>query len=185
VIDAAKTKPFGFMPFYPGPGLGGHCIPIDPHYLSWKARQYNFEARFIDLAGNVNAGMPEFVVQLIIDALNSQRKSLNGARVHVIGVAYKRDVNDLRESPALDVLELLAQRGATVTYTDPYVPALKHVDLDLSSVDEKQMHVGVDCGVIITDHKVFDYGAMVNNFPLLVDTRNALKGVTRKHVFRL
>ena len=185
VIDAAKTKPFGFMPFYPGPGLGGHCIPIDPHYLSWKARQYNFEARFIDLAGNVNAGMPEFVVQLIIDALNSQRKSLNGARVHVIGVAYKRDVNDLRESPALDVLELLAKRGAIVSYTDPYVPEFKHVDLDLKTVDEKKMHEGIDCGVIITDHKVFDYHAMVNRFPLLVDTRNALKGVTRDHVFRL
>jgi UDP-N-acetyl-D-glucosamine dehydrogenase len=185
VIDAAKTKPFGFMPFYPGPGLGGHCIPIDPHYLSWKARQYNFEARFIDLAGNVNAGMPEFVVQIVIDALNSQRKSLNGARVHVIGVAYKRDVNDLRESPALDVLELLAQRGATVSYTDPYVPHFKHAHLDLKSVDEKKMHEGVDCGVIITDHKVFDYKAMVNNFPLLVDTRNALKGVTRKHLFKL
>jgi UDP-N-acetyl-D-glucosamine dehydrogenase len=185
VIDAAKTKPFGFMPFYPGPGLGGHCIPIDPHYLSWKARQYNFEARFIDLAGNVNAGMPEFVVQLIIDALNSQRKSLNGARVHIIGVAYKRDVNDLRESPALDVLELLAKRGAIVSYTDPYVPELRHAHLDLKTVDEKQMHEGVDCGVIVTDHKVFDYHAMVNRFPLLVDTRNALKGVTRDHVFRL
>jgi UDP-N-acetyl-D-glucosamine dehydrogenase len=185
VIDAAKTKPFGFMPFYPGPGLGGHCIPIDPHYLSWKARQYNFEARFIDLAGNVNAGMPEFVVQLIIDALNSQRKSLNGARVHIIGVAYKRDVNDLRESPALDVLELLAKRGAIVSYTDPYVPQLRHAHLDLKTVDEKKMHEGVDCGVIITDHKVFDYDAMVNRFPLLVDTRNALKGVTRDHVFRL
>jgi UDP-N-acetyl-D-glucosamine dehydrogenase len=185
VIDAAKTKPFGFMPFYPGPGLGGHCIPIDPHYLSWKARQYNFEARFIDLAGNVNAGMPEFVVQLIIDALNSQRKSLNGARVHIIGVAYKRDVNDLRESPALDVLELLAKRGAIVSYTDPYVPELRHAHLDLKTVDEKKMHEGVDCGVIITDHKVFDYHAMLNRFPLLVDTRNALKGVTRDHVFRL
>jgi UDP-N-acetyl-D-glucosamine dehydrogenase len=185
VIDAAKTKPFGFMPFYPGPGLGGHCIPIDPHYLSWKARQYNFEARFIDLAGNVNAGMPEFVVQLIIDALNSQRKSLNGARVHIIGVAYKRDVNDLRESPALDVLELLAKRGAIVSYTDPYVPELRHAHLDLKTVDEKKMHEGVDCGVIITDHKVFDYHAMLDRFPLLVDTRNALKGVTRDHVFRL
>src|SRR5262245_39649039 len=114
VIDAAKTKPFGFMPFYPGPGLGGHCIPIDPHYLSWKARQFNFEARFIELAGVINSGMPEFVVHRVIDALNSQKKALNGARVHVIGVAYKRDVNDLRESPALEVLELLAHRGATV-----------------------------------------------------------------------
>jgi UDP-N-acetyl-D-glucosamine dehydrogenase len=185
VIDAAKTKPFGFMPFYPGPGLGGHCIPIDPFYLSWKARQYNFEARFIELAGVVNGAMPEFVVQRIIDALNSQKKSLNGSRVHVVGVAYKRDVNDLRESPALEVLELLAHRGATVSYTDPYVPEFKHAHLDLKSVDEKKMHEGVDCGVIITDHKVFDYPAMIKNFKLLVDTRNALKGVTGEHIFRL
>ena len=185
VIDAAKTKPFGFMPFYPGPGLGGHCIPIDPHYLSWKARQYNFEARFIDLAGNINSAMPEFVVQRIIDALNAQKKSLNGSRVHIIGVAYKRDVNDLRESPALEIIALLAHRGAAVTYTDPYVPAFKHASLDLKTVAEAQMHKGVDCGVIVTDHKVFDYQAMVERFPLLVDTRNALKGVKRETVFRL
>jgi UDP-N-acetyl-D-glucosamine dehydrogenase len=185
VIDAAKTKPFGFMPFYPGPGLGGHCIPIDPFYLSWKAKQYNFEARFIELAGVVNGAMPEFVVQRVIDALNAQKKSLNGSRVHIIGVAYKRDVNDLRESPALEVLELLAHRGATVSYTDPYVPEFKHANLDLKSVDEKVMHEGVDCGVIITDHKVFDYDAMVRNFTVLVDTRNALKGVTRDNIFRL
>ncbi|MFA5908635.1 MAG: nucleotide sugar dehydrogenase [Vicinamibacterales bacterium] len=185
VIDAAKTKPFGFMPFYPGPGLGGHCIPIDPFYLSWKARQYNFEARFIELAGSVNGAMPEFVVQRIIDALNSTKKSLNGSHVHIIGVAYKRDVNDLRESPALEVLELLAHRGATVSYTDPYVPAFKHASLDLQSVDEATAHVGVDCGVIITDHKVFDYAKMVQNFPLLVDTRNALKGVAGPKIFRL
>ena len=185
VIDAAKTKPFGFMPFYPGPGLGGHCIPIDPFYLSWKARQFNFEARFIELAGVVNGAMPEFVVQRIIDALNSQRKSLNGSRVHVIGVAYKRDVNDLRESPALEILELLAARGATVSYTDPYVPNFKHGHLDLKSVDEKSMHENVDCGVIITDHKVFDYAAIVNRFPLVVDTRNALKGHDAPNIFRL
>ena len=125
VIDAATTKPFGFMPFYPGPGLGGHCIPIDPFYLSWKARQFNFEARFIELAGSVNGAMPEFVVQRVIDALNSQKKSLNGSHVHILGVAYKRDVNDVRESPALDVLELLAHRGADVSYTDPYVPGVQ------------------------------------------------------------
>jgi UDP-N-acetyl-D-glucosamine dehydrogenase len=185
VIDAAKTKPFGFMPFYPGPGLGGHCIPIDPHYLSWKARQYNFEARFIELAGVINSGMPEFVVHRVQDALNSQKKSLNGARVHVIGVAYKRDVNDLRESPALEILELLDKGGATVSYTDPYFPSFKHGHLDLKSIDESKMHDGVDCGVIVTDHKAFDYPAMVKNFKLLVDTRNALKGVTAPHVFKL
>ena len=185
VIDAAKTKPFGFMPFYPGPGLGGHCIPIDPFYLSWKARQFNFEARFIELAGSVNGSMPEFVVQRIIDALNSHKKSLNGSRVHILGVAYKRDVNDLRESPALEVAELLAHRGATVSYTDPYVPAFKHASLDLQSVSEAEAHRGVDCAVIITDHKAFDYSSMVERFPLIVDTRNALKGVRRESVFRL
>ena len=185
VIDAAKTKPFGFMPFYPGPGLGGHCIPIDPHYLSWKARQYNFEARFIELAGVINSSMPEFVVRRVSDALNSQKKALNGSRVHVIGVAYKRDVNDLRESPALEILELLDKAGAIVSYTDPYFPSFKHGHLDLKSIDEKKMHDGMDCGVIVTDHKVFNYDAMVGNFKLLVDTRNALKGITRDHVFKL
>jgi len=185
VIDAAKTKPFGFMPFYPGPGLGGHCIPIDPHYLSWKARQFNFEARFIELAGAINSGMPEFVVRRVVDALNSQKKALNGSRVHVIGVAYKRDVNDLRESPALEVLELLDRGGATVSYTDPYFPNFKHAHLDLKSVDEKAMHHGVDCAVIVTDHKAFDYKAMVKNFGLVVDTRNALKGVQGDNIFRL
>src|ERR671913_664389 len=184
VIDAAKTKPFGFMPFYPGPGLGGHCIPIDPHYLSWKARQYNFEARFIELAGVINSSMPEFVVHRVADALNSQKKALNGSRVHVIGVAYKRDVNDLRESPALEILELLDRAGAIVSYTDPYFPSFKHAHFDLKSVDEKAMHDGIDCGVIVTDHKAFDYQAMVRHFKLLVDTRNALKGVTRDSIFR-
>jgi UDP-N-acetyl-D-glucosamine dehydrogenase len=185
VIEAAKTKPFGFMPFYPGPGLGGHCIPIDPHYLSWKARQYNFEARFIDLAGVVNGAMPEFVVQRVIDALNTQRKSLNGSRVHIMGVAYKRDVNDLRESPALEILELLHHRGASVSYTDPYVPAFKHAGLDLKSVPEAKAHVGVDAGVIVTDHAAFNYPAMAERFPLLVDTRNALKGFKKDTIFRL
>jgi UDP-N-acetyl-D-glucosamine dehydrogenase len=185
VIEAAKTKPFGFMPFYPGPGLGGHCIPIDPHYLSWKARQYNFEARFIDLAGVVNGAMPEFVVQRVIDALNTQRKSLNGSRVHIMGVAYKRDVNDLRESPALEILELLHHRGASLSYTDPYVPALKHAGLDLTSVPEAKAHTGADVGVIVTDHAAFNYPAMAERFPLLVDTRNALKGLKKDTIFRL
>ena len=129
--------------------------------------------------------MPEFVVQRIIDALNSHKKSLNGSRVHILGVAYKREVNDLRESPALEVAELLAHRGATVSYTDPYVPAFKHASLDLQSVSEAEAHRGVDCAVIITDHKAFDYSSMVERFPLIVDTRNALKGVRRESVFRL
>ena len=185
VIDAAGTKPFGFMPFYPGPGLGGHCIPIDPFYLSWKARQSGFEARFIELAGHVNGAMPEYVVDRVAEALNSNRRSLNGSRVHVFGIAYKRDVNDMRESPALDVLELMKRRGAEVSYSDPYVPELRHGNLDLRSVPEAAAAAGADCGVIITDHQVFNYPKMVEDFPLMVDTRNALKGQSSKKIFRL
>jgi UDP-N-acetyl-D-glucosamine dehydrogenase len=185
VIDAAKTKPFGFMPFYPGPGLGGHCIPIDPFYLSWKARQSGFEARFIELAGHVNGAMPEYVVERTAEALNSARKALNGSHVHVFGVAYKRDVNDMRESPALDIMELLKRRGATVTYTDPYVPVLQHGTLDLTSVEEEHAANGADCALIITDHKVFDYNRIAKTFPLVVDTRNALKNNHKAHIFRL
>jgi UDP-N-acetyl-D-glucosamine dehydrogenase len=185
VMDAAKTKPFGFMPFYPGPGLGGHCIPIDPYYLSWKARQSGFECRFIELAGHVNGSMPAYVVERVSEALNSCRKAINGARIHVFGVAYKRDVSDLRESPALDVLELLHHRGAELSYTDPYVPRLHHSDLCLDAVAEADAADGVDCAVICTDHQVFDYAAMTKQFPLIVDTRNALKGVPGNHIFRL
>jgi UDP-N-acetyl-D-glucosamine dehydrogenase len=183
VIEAAKTKPFGFMPFYPGPGLGGHCIPIDPFYLSWKARQSGFEARFIELAGHVNSAMPEYVVTRVAEALNSQRKAINGSRVHVLGVAYKRDVNDLRESPALDIIDMLAARGAQVTYSDPYVPSFEHAHLGLKSIDPKNVHA--DCAVIVTDHKVFNYGDVVERFPLIVDTRNALKGNRSPKIFRL
>jgi UDP-N-acetyl-D-glucosamine dehydrogenase len=175
VIDAAKTKPFGFMPFYPGPGLGGHCIPVDPHYLSWKARENGFECRFIELAGHVNASMPEYVVQRIVDALNSVRKPLNGSRVHLFGVAYKRDVGDLRESPALDILELLARRGARISYTDPYVLRLTHAGHTLESVPfERAVEGDCDCAVIATDHSAFDY-ARIGAMRLIVDTRNALK----------
>jgi UDP-N-acetyl-D-glucosamine dehydrogenase len=185
VIDAAKTKPFGFMPFYPGPGLGGHCIPIDPFYLSWKARQSGFEARFIELAGVVNSGMPEYVVERVSEALNSARKAINGSRIHIFGVAYKRDVNDLRESPALDIIELLGRRGGEVSYTDPYIPEFKHAHLDLKSVAADAAMKACDCAVIITDHKVFDYNGIVEGAPLIVDTRNALKGVASDKIFRL
>jgi UDP-N-acetyl-D-glucosamine dehydrogenase len=185
VIDAASTKPFGFMPFYPGPGLGGHCIPIDPYYLSWKARQTGFECRFIELAGHVNASMPTYVVERIGEALNTVRKAINGSRVHLFGVAYKKDVSDMRESPALDVLELLHRRGAVLSYTDPYVPRLRHADLDLCSVPESQAGDGIDCAVICTNHSVFDYASIARRFPLVVDTRNALKGVNGDTVFRL
>jgi len=186
VIDAAKTKPFGFMPFYPGPGLGGHCIPIDPFYLSWKAKQSGFEARFIELAGQVNGSMPEYVVTRVADALNSARKSVNGAYVHVLGVAYKRDIDDMRESPALDVIELLKRKGARVSYTDPYVPVLHHGPVNLSSISiEDALKAGADCAVIITDHATFDYAAIAAKFPLIVDSRNALKGLKSPNVFPL
>jgi len=185
VIDAASTKPFGFMPFYPGPGLGGHCIPIDPYYLSWKARQTGFECRFIELAGHINASMPTFVVERIGEALNTVRKSINGSRVHLFGVAYKKDVSDMRESPALDILELLHRRGAVLSYSDPHVPKLRHADLNLCSVPESQAADGIDCAVICTNHSVFDYPSIAKRFPLVVDTRNALKGVNGDNVFRL
>jgi UDP-N-acetyl-D-glucosamine dehydrogenase len=186
VIDAAKTKPFGFMPFYPGPGLGGHCIPIDPYYLSWKARQSGFECRFIELAGQVNGSMPEYVVNRVGEALNAHKKPLNGSRVHVLGIAYKRDIDDVRESPALDVIELLQRRGAIVTYSDPYVPEVDHGHHQFKGISISQaLAAGSDCAVIVTDHKAFDYPAIVKSFPLVVDTRNALKGIRSDKIFTL
>ena len=185
VIDAAGTKPFGFMPFYPGPGLGGHCIPIDPFYLSWKARQSGFECRFIELAGHVNSSMPAFVVDRIGEALNTKKKAINGSRIHILGVAYKKDVSDMRESPALDVIELLHRRGASVTYSDPFVPVLQHGDVDMKAVPENSDGSGVDCAVICTNHRAFNYPGIVSRYPLIVDTRNALKGIQADHVFRL
>jgi UDP-N-acetyl-D-glucosamine dehydrogenase len=185
VIDAARTKPFGFMPFYPGPGLGGHCIPIDPFYLSWKARQSGFECRFIELAGHVNGSMPGYVVDRISEALNTRKKAINGARIHLFGVAYKKDVSDLRESPALDIIELLHRRGAELSYTDPYVPELHHGDLCLKTVSEDRIGSDIDCAVICTDHRIFDYAAMPRRFPVIVDTRNALKGHDAENIFRL
>ncbi|MCU1384174.1 MAG: UDP-N-acetyl-D-glucosamine dehydrogenase [Acidobacteria bacterium] len=186
VIDAAKTKPFGFMPFYPGPGLGGHCIPIDPFYLSWKARQSGFECRFIELAGQVNGAMPEYVVQLITEALNSKKKALNGSRVHLFGMAYKPNVGDVRESPALDILELLTRQGAVVSYTDPYVATLAHGAETLQSIAERDaLAAAHDCYVVCTNHDAFDYAAIVNGAGLIVDTRNALKSHTGAAIFRL
>src|SRR5687767_3414457 len=184
VIDAAKTKPFGFMPFYPGPGLGGHCIPIDPFYLSWKAKQNGFECLFIEPAGHVNGSMPEYVVERIGEALNTKKKAFNGARIHLFGIAYKKDVSDMRESPALDILQLLHRRGAELSYTDPHVPALKEGDLCLQSVAEDEVD-GIDCAVICTDHRAFNYATMPKRFPLVVDTRNALKGNDAPNIFRL
>ena len=185
VIDAAATKPFGFMPFYPGPGLGGHCIPIDPFYLSWKTRQAGFEARFIELAGYINTEMPHFVVDKIQSALNDRTKPLRGSHVHILGVAYKRDIDDLRESPALDVIELLKRRGARITYSDPFIERLTSGTEELCAGPAETMARAADCVVIITDHKGFDYRALVENARLIVDTRNALKGFKSEKIVRL
>jgi UDP-N-acetyl-D-glucosamine dehydrogenase len=189
VVRAAATKPFGFMPFYPGPGLGGHCIPIDPFYLSWKARQSGFECRFIELAGAVNGSMPHYVVSLITDALNSIQRPLNGSRVLVAGVAYKRDVDDIRESPSLDLLGLLQTRGAVLSYTDPHVPTLAgrtwQSALDLKHVDLTGVPSGYyDCVVVVTDHSQFDYDQVQRVGKVVVDTRNAIKK-PQPHVVRL
>ena len=189
VVNAAKTKPFGFMPFYPGPGLGGNCIPVDPFYLSWKAKQFGFDARFIELAGHINGAMPHFVVDKIRDGLNAQKKSVNGSRVLVAGITYKRDIDDMRESPALDVMHLLQKLGAEVVYADPYVPVLpadawsggselKSIPLDRTAL------AGADCVVIVTDHRVFDYDEIVHASKLVIDTRNATT-IRAPHVVRL
>jgi UDP-N-acetyl-D-glucosamine dehydrogenase len=188
VIDAAKTKPFGFMPFYPGPGLGGHCIPIDPFYLSWKARQFGFESRFIELAGHINGGMPRYVVDRVGEALNSVAKPIKGSKVHLFGMAYKPDVTDYRESPAIDVADLLERRGAIVTYSDHFVPSMpaEHGHKPRTEVPfDKALADGFDIGVITTNHKTFDYDTLVAKSPLILDTRNALKGRPGAHIFRL
>lgn len=185
VIDAAATKPFGFMPFYPGPGLGGHCIPIDPFYLSWKTKQAGIEARFIELAGYINGQMPHFVVDKIQDALNDHSKPLKGSHVHVLGAAYKRDIDDVRESPALDIILLLERRGSRVTYSDPFVPSLKLDGHDLKAQDPIAMAAEADCVVVVTDHSSFDYAAIVDQAELIVDTRNALKKFSSPKVVRL
>ena len=185
VIDAAATKPFGFMPFYPGPGLGGHCIPIDPFYLSWKTKQAGIEARFIELAGYINGQMPHFVVDTVQSALNDRSKPLRGSSIHIMGVAYKRNIDDLRESPALDVMHLLKRRGAVLTYTDPHIPRLAVDGLDLASQPPEQVAAAADCVVIITDHTSFDYRALVERASLIVDTRNALKGIVSEKIVRL
>ena len=184
VIEAAATKPFGFMPFYPGPGLGGHCIPIDPFYLSWKTKQAGIEARFIELAGYINGQMPHFVVDKIQNALNDAGKPVKGTHIHILGVAYKKDIDDIRESPALDVMLLLQRRGARLSYSDPYVPRLQLDGIDLSAQPES-VAGEADCAVIVTDHSAFDYRRIAGTARLVVDTRNALKGVNSSHIVRL
>jgi UDP-N-acetyl-D-glucosamine dehydrogenase len=189
VVDAAKTKPFGFMPFYPGPGLGGHCIPVDPLYLSWKVKQHGFEPRFIELAGYLNASMPHAVVDKIACALNVKQKSLSGSHVLVLGVAYKRDIDDIRESPSLDVMGLLHRQGVRLSYADPYVPTLSGPawpgGYALNAVEISAELLGrVDCVVVLTDHTAFDYELVVTGASLVVDTRNAIKD-PHAHVFKL
>ena len=185
VIDAAATKPFGFMPFYPGPGLGGHCIPIDPFYLSWKTKQAGIEARFIELAGYINGQMPHFVVDKVQNALNDHSKPLRGSHVHILGVAYKREIDDVRESPALDIIHLLGRRGAKITYSDPFVPTLRIDSSELRADDALAMANEADCVVIVTDHSAFRYQEIVNASKLIVDTRNALKNFNSTKIVRL
>ena len=193
VIDAASTKPFGFMPFYPGPGLGGHCIPVDPHYLVWKMRTLGYTARFIQLADEINSGMPQHVVLEITRALGSESKPLNGAKVLVLGVAYKPDVGDTRESPALDLIHLLNQQGAVVSYHDPLAPSLSEAGLEMASVGtEGEPRLGealsaADLVVVVTDHSSYDWEEVVRRSRLVVDTRNAVAraGVRGGRVFKL
>jgi UDP-N-acetyl-D-glucosamine dehydrogenase len=184
VIEAAATKPFGFMKFTPGPGLGGHCIPIDPLYLSWKLRSLNYTARFIELASEINTGMPRFVVNKVQDALNDRGKPLKDSRILVLGAAYKPDVDDVRESPAIDVIGLLLQKGSIVQYHDPYIASLNHEELDLDSIQDKDLITEVshaDCVIIITNHSNYDYIAILENARLVVDTRNALGNTSVNH----
>jgi len=186
VIEAAKTKPFGFQAFYPGPGLGGHCIPVDPFYLAWKARQYDFATRFIELAGQINSEMPYHVVRSTADALNVRKKSLNGSRVLVLGVAYKKDVDDLRESPALTIIELLRNQGAEVSYNDPlcsFVDRGRKYNLQMASVPLDGL-AQYDCVLIVTDHSSYNYGRIVRESQLVVDTRNATRGITAENIVR-
>jgi UDP-N-acetyl-D-glucosamine dehydrogenase len=186
VIDAAKTKPFGFQAFYPGPGLGGHCIPIDPFYLSWRAKRFDFHARFIELAGQVNVAMPYFVVENIVEAMSQRGKPLRGSSILILGVAYKRDIDDLRESPALTIIELLQKRGAHVEYNDPFfafVGSGRRYELNMTCTPLERIPE-FDCVVIVTDHSQYDYASIVKEAKLVVDTRNATKGMAAAHIVK-
>ncbi len=186
VIDAAKTKPFGYQAFYPGPGLGGHCIPIDPFYLSWKAKQFDFHTRFIELAGEVNMQMPYFVIEKTVEALNARCKPLKGSKVLVLGMAYKKDIDDLRESPSLTIIELLREKGAVVAYNDPYFASVgqgRHYALNMTNTPLDRL-AEFDAVVIVTDHTSYDYRAIVEQSQLVVDTRNATKGIESPKIVR-
>lgn len=186
VIEAASTKPFGFQPFYPGPGLGGHCIPVDPFYLSWKAKEWDFRTRFIELAGEINTAMPYHVIESVVRALNQQKKALNGSRVLVLGVAYKKDIDDLRESPSLTIIELLQKEGVEVSYNDPYFPMVgkgRKYDLQLKCAPLENLGQ-YDCVLIVTDHSDYDYQRIVDEAQLVVDTRNATRGIDSPKIVR-
>lgn len=186
VIEAAKTKPFGFHAFYPGPGLGGHCIPIDPFYLSWKAKQYDFHTRFIELAGQINTAMPYFVVEKTAEALNERSKSIKGSKILVMGVAYKKDIDDLRESPSLTIIELLQKKGAVIDYHDPFIPRItsgRHYDLNMDSQELDSIEK-YDCVIVVTDHSTVNYKQLVSKSQLVIDTRNACKGINAPNLVR-
>ena len=186
VIEAAKTKPFGFQAFYPGPGLGGHCIPIDPFYLSWKAKEFDFRTRFIELAGEINTGMPYFVVDNIVEAMSQQGKALRGSRILILGMAYKRDIDDLRESPSLTIIEILQKRGVQVAYNDPFFPSVgqgRKYALNMTSTPLDRIPE-FDCVVIVTDHSQYDYPAIVAQAKLVVDTRNATRNIEAANIVR-
>ncbi len=189
VIDASSTKPFGFMPFYPGPGLGGHCIPIDPFYLSWKAKEYDFNTRFIELAGEINTSMPEYVVSKILDGLNMHGKCLKKSKILILGVAYKKDTDDIRESPAVEIISILKDKGAKVDYNDPYIPSfsgMRHYpELSMKSVPLTERKLKqYDCVVIVTDHSKYNYHFILKNSSLIIDTRNAIKNIKSKKIIK-
>ena len=187
VIDAAKTKPYGFMPFYPGPGLGGHCIPLDPFYLEWKAKEYDYHTRLIETSGEINDSMPEFVLDNVMKILNKNKKALNGAKVLLLGVAYKNDIDDYRESPAFKVIELLEKNGADLMVNDPYCPISKYKGKVYNSVDWKEVIDESDIVIITTNHSCYDYESIVSRAKVIYDTRNATKNVVnnREKIYKL
>jgi UDP-N-acetyl-D-glucosamine dehydrogenase len=189
VIEASKTKPFGFQAFYPGPGLGGHCIPIDPFYLTWKAREYDFSTRFIELAGDINSNMPYFVVTRLMEVLNEHGKALKNSKILVLGLAYKKDIDDNRESPAMKIIQILKEKGAVVDYNDPYIPhcsGMRHYPgVELNSVPLTDAVLeSADCILLVTDHSAYDCGWIAAKGRLIVDTRNAFKGVSGNHIYQ-
>jgi UDP-N-acetyl-D-glucosamine dehydrogenase len=187
IIDAAATKPFGYVPFYPGPGIGGHCIPVDPLYLSWKAKLFNFRTHFIELADEINCKMPEYVVGRVFEVLNSVKKSISGSQILILGVSYKKDVGDIRESPALEIIKLLSEKGAQITYHDPHVPEFFFSDTHWRSVEDinNELLKEMDCVLILTDHSLYDWELVIESSDLILDTRNATSGFSSININKL